>query len=172
VPGNDEIESGQEERGMPEASYEPPEGLLWVVIERSDAGETTVGVFSTLRQARKVVDELGAGRLEAYRIEGHALDLPRREALPWQVVLTRDGEVASAIPFIGCSCADDEDEHYRRSYIEPAGDAMHVIAFAITPGQAIAVANEYRAWLQANGHWDGDQRRLTPIHARSRMDAA
>jgi hypothetical protein len=151
---------------------EPPEGLLWVVVERCEVGDTTVGVFSTLAQARAVVDELGAGRLEAYRIEGHAPDEPRTEVVPWQVVLTREGYVNSATPFIGCSCGDDDDEYYRRSFIEEGGEALHVIAFAVTPGQAIAVANDYRVWLQANGHWDVLQVQLTPIHARAKIEPA
>lgn len=150
-------------------SFEPPEGLLWVVVERSEVGDTTVGVFSRIEEARELVDELGGDRLESYRIEGHALDEPRREPLPWQVVLSREGEVQSATPFTGCACSDDEDEYYRHSFIQPDGEAMHVIAFAITPGQAIAVANEYRAWLQENGYWDAPDRRLTPIHARTRI---
>jgi hypothetical protein len=150
-------------------SFEAPEGLLWVVVEHSEVGDTTVGVFTRLEQAREAVNELGAGRLDAYRVEGHALDEPRREPRPWQVVMTREGAVTSAAPFIGCSCGDDEDEYYRRSFLEEDGEAMHVIAFAVTPGQAIAVANEYRAWLQENGHWGTESRQLTPIHARTQV---
>jgi hypothetical protein len=142
---------------------ETPEGLLWVVIERCEAGDTTIGVFTTLAQARATVDRLGAGRLEAYRIEGHAPDAPRTEAVPWQVVLTRAGEVESTAPFVGCSCGDDEDEYYRRSFIEAGGDRLHVIAFATTPGQAIALANDYREWLQANGQWSEDFRQVAPV---------
>ena len=145
---------------------ETPEGLLWVVVERSEAGDTTVGVFTMLAQARELVNELGASRLDAYRIEGHALDQPRSEPVPWQVVLTRDGEVVSTAPFAGCSCEDDEEEYYKRSFIDHGGEMMHVIAFATTPGQAIAIAKKYRVWLQANDHWEKEGRQLTPIHAR------
>jgi hypothetical protein len=151
-------------------SIETPEGLLWVLIEHSDAGDTTVGVFTTLAAARETIAELGPDRLESYRIEGHALDEPKAEVLPWNVVMHREGEVESATLFIGCSCQDDEDEYYRRSFIEAGGERLHVIAFAVTPGQAIATANEYRVWLQANGHWSTDERRLTPIHARTRIE--
>lgn len=151
-------------------SFETPEGLLWVVVEHSDAGDTTVGVFTTLAQARETVNELGGDRLEDYRIEGHALDEPKSESLPWHVVLTRDGKVVSTTLFIGCSCQDDEDEYYKRSFIEEGGETMYVIAFAVTPGQAIAVANQYRVWLQENGHWSAEEQRLTPIHARTRIE--
>ena len=151
-------------------SFETPEGLLWVVVEHCDAGDTTVGVFTTLAQARETVHELGGDRLEDYRIEGHALDEPKSEPVPWQVVLTRDGEVVSTTPFIGCNCQDDEDEYYKRSFVEAGGETMYVIAFAVTPGLAIATANEYRIWLQENGHWDKEERRLTPIHARTKIE--
>jgi hypothetical protein len=151
-------------------NIEAPDGLLWVVVEHSEAGDTTVGVFTTLAQARETVRELGGERLEAYRIEGHALDQPKSEPLPWQVALTRDGEVVSTTLFVGCSCQDDEEEYYKRSFIEAGGETMYVIAFAITPGQAIAVADEYRVWLQANGHWSTDEQRLSPIHARTRIE--
>ncbi len=152
-------------------SFETPEGLLWVVVEHSDAGDTTVGVFTTLAQARETVNELGGlDRLEDYRIEGHAIDEPKSEPLPWHVIMTREGEVVSTTPFIGCSCQDDEDEYFKRSFIEEGGEKLYVIAFAITPGQAIATANDYRRWLQDNGHWSTEERRLTPIHARTRVD--
>ena len=148
-------------------SIETPEGLLWVVIEHSEVGDTTVGVFTSLAQARDTVDELGPDRLADYRIEGHAIDEPKSEPLPWIVVLGRDGAVVSTTMFIGCSCSDDEDEYYKHSFIEAGGERLHVIAFAVTPGQAIAVANEYRGWLQTNGHWSVEEVRLTPIHART-----
>jgi hypothetical protein len=164
---NETLDAG----GLP-LNIESPEGLLWVVVEHSEVGDTTVGVFTTLASARQCVNELGADRLEAYRIEGHALDQPKSEPLPWQVALTRDGTVAGTELFIGCSCSDDEEEYYRRSFIEAGGETMHVIAFAVTPGQAIAVADEYRHWLQANGHWGGDERRLTPIHGRTKVEPA
>jgi hypothetical protein len=151
-------------------SIETPEGLLWVLIEHSDVGDTTVGVFTTLAAARETIAELGPDRLESYRIEGHALDEPKAEPLPWQVVLRRGGEVESTTLFIGCSCSDDEEEYYHRSFIETGGERLHVIAFAVTPGQAIAVADEYREWLQANDHWSSEEQRLTPIHARTRVE--
>jgi hypothetical protein len=151
-------------------NIETPEGLLWVVVEHSEAGDTTVGVFTTLAQARETINELGPDRIDAYRIEGHALDQPRSEPMPWNVVLSRDGAVASATLFVGCSCHDDEAEYYKRSFIDAGGESMYVIALAVTPGQAIAVANEYRTWLQTNGHWTTDGCALSPIHARTRVE--
>jgi hypothetical protein len=147
-----------------------PEGLLWVVVEHSEVGDTTVGVFTTMTAARELVNDLGGHRLDAYRIEGHAIDEPRREPLPWQVVLTRDGTVVSATPFIGCACQDDEPEYYKRSFIDEGGETMYVIAFAVTPGGAIEAAEEYRAWLQANGHWSTEFTPLSPVQGRTMVD--
>jgi hypothetical protein len=151
-------------------SLEEPEALVWVVVEHSAVGDTTVGVFRTIEQAREIVNELGGDRLQDYRIEGHAIDEPKSEPLPWQVIMARDGEVESTTLFIGCSCQDDEEEYYKRSFIEQGGARMYVIAFAATPGQAIAVAHDYRNWLQEAGHWGNEELRLTPIHARVKVE--
>lgn len=151
-------------------SFETPEGLVWVVVEHSAVGDTTVGVFTTIEKARETVNELGGDRLQDYRIEGHAIDEPKSEPLPWQVIMTHDGEVESTTLFIGCSCQDDEEEYYKRSFVEQGGETMYVIAFAATPGQAIAVANDYRKWLLDTGHWGTGEVRLTPIHARMKIE--
>ena len=151
-------------------TVETPEGLLWVVVEHSAVGDTTIGVFTSMAEARETVHELGADRLQDYRIEGHAIDQPKSEPLPWHVVMTRDGEVESVNLFIGCSCQDDEEEYYKRSFIEAGGERLYVIAFAITPGQAIAVTADYRTWLQEAGHWGNEELRLTPIHARTKIE--
>lgn len=153
-------------------SFDTPGGLLWVVVEHSAIGDTTVGVFTSLASARETVSELAGDRLESYRIEGHALDQPKAEPLPWHVIMTGDGAVESANLFIGCNCQDDEEEYYKRSFIEAGGEKLYVIAFAVTPGQAIEVANDYRVWLQDNGHWSTEETRLTPIHARTRIEPA
>lgn len=155
---------------MTREAIDPSQGLLWVVVEQSDVGDTTVGVFTTLEAARDVLRDLG-GKLDAYRIEGHAVDQPKREATPWQVVLGRGGDVVSTTPFIGCNCQDDEAEYFKRSFIERGGETMYVIAFAVTPGGAIDIANQYREWLQANGHWSEDGAPLAPVHARTPVEA-
>jgi hypothetical protein len=145
---------------------QPENDVVWTVIENSPAGATLVGVYSSLDQARNVVASLAGGRLEDYRIEGHALD-HQREATPWQVSLARDGDHIETTPFIGCSCADDEAEYYKRSFIADGGGRMSVIVFAPTPGVAIATAEEYHRWLQEQGLWSDNIRPLQPLQAVS-----
>ena len=80
--------------------------LVWTVTEASAAGETVIGVYTSLSQARDVVSRLGGeGRLEDYRIEGHALNHGKESDLPWQVSLDRAGRHVDTLPFTGCSCA-------------------------------------------------------------------
>ena len=132
---------------------QPENELVWTVVESSPAGETTVGVYTTLTRAREVVSELADGNYEDYRIEGHALDHGKEMNAPWQVHLTRDGTHLQTLPFAGCACADDEAEFLRRSFVERDGEAMSVIAFAPTPGIAIASAQRYREWLVEQDLW-------------------
>jgi hypothetical protein len=146
--------------------------VVWVVVETSAVGDTTVGVYTSLEHARAVVASFGRERLDSYRIEGHVLDADRVEAMPWQVRLTRDGEVLSAEAFIGCNCSDDEAEYYRRSFIERGGEEMSVIVFALTPGQAIVAANGYRVALQAGGVWTTELTPIEPIRAEALSEAA
>jgi hypothetical protein len=146
--------------------------VVWVVVESSAVGDTMVGVYTSLAQARAVVASFGRERLGAYRIEGQVLDAERTEATPWQVRLTREGEVLSADAFVGCNCSDDEAEYYRRSFIERGGEEMSVIVFAVTPGQAIVAADGYRAALLARGFWSTDLTPLEPIRAEALEEAA
>src|SRR5436309_15292636 len=121
--------------------------LLFVVVERSEAGETVLGVFSSLEAARAQLPPASSGRLEHYRVEAHVIDQPAEEAMPWQVALGRGGEVVSAAPAILCNCEDD-DRHFRaNSYIERGGGRLNVVVMAKSPGQAIAAARDYAAWL-------------------------
>jgi len=39
-------------------SVETPEGLLWALVEHSAAGDTAVGVFTTLAQARETNQQI------------------------------------------------------------------------------------------------------------------
>jgi len=131
--------------------------LVWAVTEASAAGDTLVGVYSKLTRARAVVSQLAAdGRLQDYRIEGHALDIVKEAGLPWQVSLARNGAHLGTSRFTGCSCADDEVEFHRRSFITRDGEAMSVIVLAPTPGRAIAAAGRYRGWLLEQGLWAPD----------------
>jgi hypothetical protein len=139
--------------------------VVWTVLESSAAGDALVGVFTSLEKARSVVSTLATGRLEDYRIEGHVLDQERDAATPWQVTLSHDGAHLATVPFAGCSCSDDEAEYYRRSFIQDGGEQMSVIVLAPTPGVAIATADEYRTWLQANNLWTDRLQPLQPLQA-------
>lgn len=139
--------------------------LVWTVVEHSQAGDTLIGVYTALDKARAVVSTLARGRYEDYRIEGHALDQGKEADTPWQVVLTRDGAHLETTAFAGCSCADDEAEYRKRSFIQDGGERMSVIVFAPTPGLAIATADRYRLWLQEHDIWTTRPQQLEPLAA-------
>ncbi len=140
--------------------------LVWVVTEHSAAGDSVVGVFSTLQKAREVIASLaGEGRLEDFRVEGHVPDAVREEALPWQIGLSAEGDLLRAEPFIGCSCSEDEEQIRKLSFVESDGRSMYVIVFAKTPGAAIAAAQQYRGWLQEGDRWPAGFAQLEPIQA-------
>jgi len=139
--------------------------LVWVVVEKSAAGEHVVGVFSDLGAARAVLPaELDT--LERFRVEGHVLDTPR-EPRPWYVGLSRDGEVIETAAYVGCSCEDDEPQMRRLSYLKADGSAMHLIVTAPTPGAAIDAALRYREWLLERDLWGKGHIELEPIEAKA-----
>ena len=138
--------------------------VVWTVVESSPAGDTLIGVFTSVEKARSAVSALSSGRLEDYRIEGHVLD-QERDSTPWQVTLAQDGAHVGTTPFVGCSCSDDEAEYYKHSFIQAGGEQMSVIVFAPTPGLAIATADEYRTWLQEQGLWTKTLQPLQPLQA-------
>jgi hypothetical protein len=140
-------------------------GFVWVLVESAHGTETTVGVFSTIELARDAVSSFGRDRLADFRIEGHAIDKPRTEPIPWQVILSREGEVLSTEVFIGCNCQDDEAEYLKRSFIARGGESMALIVFALTPGQAIEAADRYRHALLSSGYWRDEFTPLEPITA-------
>jgi hypothetical protein len=139
--------------------------LVWTVTEHSRAGDTIVGVYGTLEQARDVVSSLVDGNYEDYGIEGHVIDQGKREPAPWQVSLARDGTHLGTTVFVGCSCGEDEAEYLRRSYISDGGASMSIIVFAPTPGVAISAAERYRLWLQENDLWTSHALQLQPLEA-------
>ena len=139
--------------------------FVWVVGESSPNMDTPVGVFTTIERAREVVASFGRERIADFRIEGHALDRPRSEPIPWQVSLSREGEVLSTEAFIGCNCQDDEAEYLKRSFISRDGESMALIVFALTPGQAIEAADRYRHALLSSGYWRNEFTPLEPITA-------
>jgi hypothetical protein len=70
--------------------------VVYVVIERSAVGDTVLGVFATIEEARAVVPTGGGAHLEDYSIQGHVIGAAPEPRTPWTVVLTRDGAVESA----------------------------------------------------------------------------
>ena len=140
--------------------------IVWVVTEHSAAGDSVVGVYSTLEKARAVIASLaGEGRLEDFRVEGHVPDTEREEPLPWQIGLSTEGDLLRCEPFIGCSCSEDEEQMRKLSFVESDARSMYVIVFAKTPGGAIAAAQQYRSWLQEGDRWPSGFAPLEPIQA-------
>jgi hypothetical protein len=70
--------------------------VVYVVTERSAVGDTVLGVFSTLDEARRALPPASSGRLQDYRIGGHVLGVAPDPRTPWSVVLSETGNVASA----------------------------------------------------------------------------
>lgn len=140
--------------------------LVWTVIETSPAGDTIVGIYTTIGGAREIVSSLADGKFEDYRIEGHVPDGTPHDDQAWQVHLRRDGTHLETVPFAGCSCSDDEAEFLRRSFVDRDGESMSVIVFAPTPGRAIATADRYRDWLLEQELW-ASALQLEPIQANS-----
>ena len=78
---------------------------------------------------------------------------PRRTNNPGRFISAAVGHNLETVPFAGCSCADDEAEFLRRSFVAGDGESMSVIVFAPTPGRAISVADRYREWLIQQDLW-------------------
>jgi hypothetical protein len=109
--------------------------LLFVVVERSVAGEMVVGVYSTLEAARAQLPPFESGRLPDFRVEAHALDADA-PLMAWHVTIDGDG-VAEVTPMIQCSTCPPLEEG--NAYAIEDG-ALHGVVWAITPGEALAVA--------------------------------
>jgi len=139
--------------------------LLFVVVERSEAGETVLGVFSSVEAARAQLPQASSGRLEQYRVEAHVVDQPAAGATPWQIALAREGDILSASPAIFCNCEDDDLHFHANSFIEQGGGRLNVVVMAQSPGRAIAAARDYGAWLIENGVWGEDEVAVEPIFA-------
>lgn len=118
--------------------------LLFVVVERSVAGEMVVGVYSTLEAARAQLPPFESGRLGDFRVEAHELnaDAP---LMGWHVTIAGDGE-AEVMPVIQCSTCPPLEEG--NAYVLEDG-ALHGVVWAITPGEALAMARAEGAALLA-----------------------
>ena len=69
--------------------------VVYVVTERSAVGESILGVFSTLEDARRAVPKCSVERLGDYQVQVRVLDAAPDPRTPWSVVLTRAGDVES-----------------------------------------------------------------------------
>ena len=111
--------------------------LLFVVVESSVAGDMVVGVYSTLEAARAQLPPFESGRLGDFRVEAHALDADA-PLMAWHVTVAGDGE-SEVTPVIQCSTCPPLEEG--NAFTLEDG-AVHATIWAITPGEALAVARE------------------------------
>jgi hypothetical protein len=113
--------------------------LLFVVTERSLAGDTLVGVYSSLELARAQLPSYESGRLFDFTVQAHVIDAPP-QALPWTVMLTCYGEAYEVTPYIQCSGCPEPD--HLAYHIDARDDSMHATVWALTPGEATAIAKD------------------------------
>ena len=111
--------------------------LLFVVVESSIAGDMVVGVYSTLEAARAQLPPFESGRLGDFRVEAHALDADA-PLMAWHVTVAGDGE-SEVTPVIHCSTCPPLEEG---NAFRLEDGAVHATIWAITPGEALAVARE------------------------------
>ena len=116
--------------------------LLFVVVERSVAGEMVLGVYSTLETARAQLPPYESGRLGDFRVEAHALD-EDAPSMGWHVTISGDGE-AEVTPVIQCSTCPPLEEGNTYSLED---GTLHGVVWAITPGEALATARSESASL-------------------------
>jgi hypothetical protein len=111
--------------------------LVYVVTERSLAGDTLVGVYTSLEKARAQLPSYESGRLFDFTVQANVIDSPPAP-MPWTVSLTCYGEAFEVTPYIQCSgCPDPIDGAY---HITSKDDSMHATIWALTPGEATARA--------------------------------
>jgi hypothetical protein len=109
--------------------------LLFVVVEKSVAGEMVVGVYTTLEAARAQLPPFESGRLGDFRVEAHELDADA-PLMGWHVTISGDG-AAEVTPVIQCSTCPPLEEG--NAYALEDG-TLHGVVWAITPGEALATA--------------------------------
>lgn len=125
----------------------------YVVVETSGAGDSVIGVFSSIAAARQVLPTEDLDALRRYRVELHLVDEPHDEIVAWRVVMNKDGSEPEVSRVILCSCEDDEVILESGSYIEDGGERMQLIVWAQTQGQALHAAEKHRIRLLDSGVW-------------------
>jgi hypothetical protein len=109
--------------------------LLFIVVERSVAGEMVVGVYSTLEAARAQLPPYESGRLGDFRVEAHQLDADA-PMMGWHVTISGDGG-SEVTPVIQCSSCPPLEEGNAYAL---EGGTLHGVVWAMTPGEALATA--------------------------------
>ncbi len=137
--------------------------LVFVVIESSEAGESVIGVFSSLQKARAILPSAESGRLYDFRVEYRVLDEPPAAPTAWQVTIRRDGSFERVEPIIACAYCDEQHTVEQASFIESGGDVARLAVWARTQGAAIAAAHGEAERLLEDGTWD---QRAAPQHVR------
>lgn len=146
--------------------------LVYVVVESSAVGETVLGVYTSLDQARAVLPPASSGRLNDYRVEARLLNAQPDRETAYEVVVSRDGGVEFAAPAIRCACEDDDRRLLEGSYVEAGGERMRQIVWAASPGEAIAASQHYRHQLLEHDLWPtGTRRQIDSIEASPSVPA-
>jgi hypothetical protein len=140
---------------------------VYVVVESSLAGDSVIGVFSTIEKARAVLPSHDLKRMLAdYRVELHILDYAPEENQVWQVLLSRDGKQAEVHRPVLCNCGDDHEQLENSCYLESGGGPMHLVVWARTQGDALATAEHHRLELIEADVWRGEEVALRQITAQ------
>ena len=129
--------------------------LAYVVVEMSRAGDTVIGVFSSMAKAREAMPVHDTQRLiDNYRVELHVLDTPVESEEPWRVSMDRSGAEFEVSRVVLCNCDADAEVLEHGSYIESGGERVHLIVWARTKGQALSTAEMHRQWLIESRLWE------------------
>ena len=95
-----------------------PNELCYVVVEVSPAGDTVIGVFSSMTRAREAMPVHDTQRLiENYRVELHVLDSPIIAEEPWRVSMDKAGAQFEVSRVVLCNCDADVEVLEHGSYI-------------------------------------------------------
>ena len=134
-----------------------PNDLCYVVVEMSPAGDTVIGVFSSMAMAREAMPVHDTQRLiDNYRVELHVLDSPVEGEEPWRVSMDRSGAQFEVSHVVLCNCDADAEVLEHGSYIEAGGERVHLIVWAPTKGQALSTAELHRQWLIESRLWESN----------------
>jgi hypothetical protein len=140
---------------------------VYVLTETSKAGDTLLGVFSSMEELNRLLPSAESGRLADYRVELQILDEPFDIYTPWQVSLSRAGEFLGVEPIIACSCCDEDLTVRQASYVDDRAGCLRIAVWARTKGRAIdATEALYRDTAIEEG-WPQTFSPIPPVHTES-----